>query len=136
MELTYFLTFSLVFFKIEIERLKVRLEVVLGSAEVAVEEVLASQDIVRKDFQNKENALIRKTKLQEEENIEVRYCSISFYHSIYSPKKVQNSSPSSTLLFSLYFSSTLSYSPIFTCTLPSSAQIGRASCRERVFRRV
>ena len=62
------------FLKIEIERLKVRLEVVLGSAEVAVEEVLASQEIVRKDFQNKENALIRKTKLQEEENMEVRNC--------------------------------------------------------------
>ena len=46
----------------------------LGSAEVAVEEVLASQEIVRKDFQNKENALIRKIKLQEEENMEVRNC--------------------------------------------------------------
>ena len=48
-----------------------------------MEEVLASQEIVLKDFQNKEKILIKKNNLFEQENIEVKTLFIFFISYFY-----------------------------------------------------
>ena len=48
-----------------------------------MEEVLASQEIVLKDFQNKEKILIKKNNFFEQENIEVKTLFIFFISYFY-----------------------------------------------------